>query len=428
MKVSIIIPTLKAEKELSKLVDEIRATVYYNLDLIIVSSLQSSAANRNTGLNKAKGDFIIMCDDDTEKYPQNWDKDLIDALNKTGASVVSARLLNLNGTLHACNHRNYDISKDFVEVHTIPPPCCVFRKTSLRFDEGFIGGSFEDTDFFRRMDGKCFIANTVRVVHRQEGIYTTVKQNRAYYNKKWRNILTPIFIITCDRLETLKQSIKSYQDFIKTPFEIVIIDFGSSYGPTLEYLKNLEHEKIKVHWKEKIANKRYFNIHIDEIIQNYFKDHPISNYIVTDPDIVLDNVDGDILDVYAYLLGILPENFIVGPMLKIDDLPDHYPLKNIALYYERMFNIPNIKVNAVQYKGKTIKYIFAKIDTTFAMNRAGTHWRRHRKAVRVLSPYAAKHLEWYLDPKNLTEDQKYYMEHASRAITHTLSEDENKEI
>ncbi|MCK4823857.1 hypothetical protein KA005_49345, partial [bacterium] len=98
--------------------------------------------------------------------------------------------------------------------------------------------------------------------------------------------MIPIFIISCDRLEVLKQSIRSYRDFIKTSFEIVIIDFGSTYGPTLEYLKNLEHGKVKLHWKGRIVNKRHFNVHIGEVVQDYFKDHPISNYVVTDPDIV----------------------------------------------------------------------------------------------------------------------------------------------
>ena len=234
--------------------------------------------------------------------------------------------------------------------------------------------------------------------------------------------MIPIFIISCDRLEALKESIHSYYEYIKTPFEIVIIDFGSSYKPTLKYLKNLEHEKVKIYWKERINNKRHFNKHIDGVVQDYFNNHPRGNYVVTDPDITLDNVEGNILEVYTHLLEILPENYIVGPMLRIDDLPDHYPLKKKVRFegWEAFYN--SRKVNVIQYKGKPIKYVLVKIDTTFAMNRAGTHWRRHRKAARVLSPYAARHLEWYLDPNNLTLDQKYYMKHASRRITHTFNE------
>ena len=232
--------------------------------------------------------------------------------------------------------------------------------------------------------------------------------------------MIPIFIISRDRLDALERSMRSYHENIKTPFEIIIMDFGSTFVPTLKYLKNLEHEGVKVYRREKIVNKRHFNVPVDEVIQDYFENHPASNYVVTDPDITLDNTDGDILEVYTHLLGILPENYIVGPMLRIDDLPDHYPLKEEVIFrgWETFYHTR--KVNTIQYKGKPINYVLVKIDTTFAMNRAGAHWMRHRKAARVLPPYGARHLEWYLNPKDLTPDQKYYMEHASRGITHTF--------
>ena len=233
--------------------------------------------------------------------------------------------------------------------------------------------------------------------------------------------MIPIFIISFERLDALERSIRSYYENIKTPFEIVIIDFGTTFVPTLKYLKNLEYKGIKVYWKEKLSNKRRFNMRIDPVIQDYFKNHPASDYVVTDPDIALDNVDGDVLEVYAHLLGILPEHFVVGPMLRIDDLPDHYPLKEEVVFrgWETVYH--SKQVEEIQYKGKMIKYVFVRIDTTFAINKAGTHWRRHRMAARVLPPYGAKHLEWYLDPENLTPDQEYYMEHASRGITHTFN-------
>lgn len=228
--------------------------------------------------------------------------------------------------------------------------------------------------------------------------------------------MIPIFIISCDRLEVLKKSIQSYNDCIKTPFEIVIIDFGSTYEPTLEYLKGLEHEKVKVYWKEKIRHKGNLN-NISEIVQDYFKDHSASNYVVTDPDIALDNVEGNILNVYTHLLEILPENYIAGPMLRIDDIPDYYPRKKEVINWEMRHNPPRLKINTIQYENRIVKYIFAHIDTTFSMNRAGTSWRRYVMAARVMPPYSARHLDWYLNPQCLSGDQEYYMKHASRRIS-----------
>lgn len=228
--------------------------------------------------------------------------------------------------------------------------------------------------------------------------------------------MIPIFIISSDRLEALKKSIQSYYDCIKTPFEIVIIDFGTSYEPTLEYLKQLENEKVKVYWNGKISYKGALN-NIRGIVQDYFKDRPASNYVVTDPDIVLDNVEGDVLEVYAYLLKKLHKITVVGPMLRIDDIPDCYPLKEKLISKSLESTYRFRKAFTIQYKDKDIKYIIVNIDTTFGMRRAGEEFWRHRWGARVLSPYAAKHLDWYLDPENLTEDQKYYINHASRRIS-----------
>ena len=225
--------------------------------------------------------------------------------------------------------------------------------------------------------------------------------------------MIPIFVITCDRLKVLKDSMQSYYDFIKTPFEIVIVDFGSSYKPTVEYLKNLEHEKIKVYWKGKIVRSRRFNLHIDEAVQDYFKDHPMSNYVVTDSDILLDNVDGDILEAYAYFLDIIPQINVVGPMLRIDDIPKYYPLREgVVTGKHKKFH--SAKVHTANYKEKQIRYISAKIDTTFGMYRERSQWRRLQKGIRTFVPYSAKHLDWYVDPRNLTEDQRYYMQNASQ--------------
>jgi len=215
----------------------------------------------------------------------------------------------------------------------------------------------------------------------------------------------------------LKKSMQSYYNYIKTPFEVVIVDFGSTYEPTVKFLQHLENEKVKVYWQERITSPPELN-KANECIQDYFKSHPKSNYVVTDPDVALDNVDGDILGVYSYLLENLPKISVVGPMLRIDDIPDHYPRKKELLSTSLHVNFHSRKVNIVQYKDKTIRFIFAPIDTTFAMNRAGKRWARLRKGIRTLSPYSARHLDWYFGSENLTPDQKYYAEYVSGKIAH----------
>ena len=228
--------------------------------------------------------------------------------------------------------------------------------------------------------------------------------------------MIPIFIISSDRLKFLKESIQSYYDCIKTPFEIVIIDFGTSYEPTREFLRHLEYEGKTVYWNDKISYKGSLNL-IRPIVQDYFKTHPASNYVVTDPDIALDNVEGDVLEVYAYLLKRFHKISVAGPMLRIDDIPDHYLLKEKLLFNSLESTYLSRKKFTTQYKDKAINFKLIKIDTTFGMRRAGEDFWRCRWGARVFAPYSAKHLEWYLDFENLTEDQEYYMQHASRRIS-----------
>ena len=183
--VNIIIPTIRTKKEITALVSEIKSSVVYELDLIIVSGNGSAAKNRNIGLDKAKAEFIIMCDDDIESFSSGWDRELIDALKQTGASMIGARLFNPDGALQVTNYRNFDLSEDFVEVRTMITACCAFKNTKLRFDENYIGSGYEDTDFCRQLGGKFFVANRVKIIHRNESKNMFNERNRKYFKEKW---------------------------------------------------------------------------------------------------------------------------------------------------------------------------------------------------------------------------------------------------
>lgn len=233
--------------------------------------------------------------------------------------------------------------------------------------------------------------------------------------------MIPIFIITCDRLVLLKKTMHSYRTQIKSPIEIVIIDQGTTYTATVKYLEWMEDAEVKVYWRADNPNDgvkrnaKQDEKHVRDSILDYFKTHPASNYIVTDPDIQLDKVAYDILDIYAQLLWMLPNISVVGPMLRIDDIPDYFPLKKQLLSGKKGLHkrLHSSKVVTTLCHGKTIRYINAPIDTTFGMYRAGTSWRRLQSGIRTLPPYGARHLDWYVNPKAITADQQYYMNHAS---------------
>ncbi len=117
--ISVIVPTIRTAKEMANVLKEIRATVSPDTELILASSKESAATNRNIGLNKAKGEFIIMCDDDVYGYTDMWDTRLVDVLAETKASVVGARLLGLNGKPHPINYGSYELGVDYYQVRSM---------------------------------------------------------------------------------------------------------------------------------------------------------------------------------------------------------------------------------------------------------------------------------------------------------------------
>ena len=226
----------------------------------------------------------------------------------------------------------------------------------------------------------------------------------------------PIFIITCDRLGVLRESIASYREHIRTPFEIVIHDNGSTYQPLLAYLEELEGSGVAVYrHAERIVAQEQLN-GVAGTVARWFSGRAPGNYVVTDPDVALVGDCGDILELYAHLLETAVEIEVVGPMLRIDDLPDCYPLKAevIERHMKQFWHKSPLELT---WRGRRIGYQHARIDTTFGMYRAGFRFRRLCRGYRTYAPYWARHLDWYIDPQRLSGDQKHYLHHASR-VTH----------
>lgn len=227
--------------------------------------------------------------------------------------------------------------------------------------------------------------------------------------------MIPIFIIVKDRIQVLKESIESYQQ-IATPYEIVVHDNNSTFPATVQYLKSLEENGVKVYRTRGGRNKNEELNSVSYSIEDYRKHREFSYYVVTDPDIALDAVRGDILDVYCYVLERMDIE-VVGPMLRIDDIPDCYPQKQTVL-----------KIHGAKYWGKepsvlvdgkkTYRYVLSTIDTTFGLYRSSFKFIRKREGVRLLSPFSARHLDWYIDPANLLPDHVYYMQSAKFSINH----------
>jgi hypothetical protein len=220
----------------------------------------------------------------------------------------------------------------------------------------------------------------------------------------------PIFVISFNRLAVLKSTIDSYRQIEGT--SIIIHDTGSTYAPLLTYLAELEREHVSVHYKQRpiIQDDDLNSVAIT--VLDWLSKHDSPYYVVTDPDVALEDGCEDILEFFQHLLDVFPDIDVVGPMLRIDDIPNSYPLKSLVIQ-RHTDQFWHKTPEWISWRGQKIAYQRATIDTTFGMYRRGTTFRRLCKGVRTYAPYWAKHLDWYIDPQNMTEDQIFYLQTAS---------------
>jgi hypothetical protein len=220
--------------------------------------------------------------------------------------------------------------------------------------------------------------------------------------------LVPIFIIVHDRVEVLKKTVESLKQ-IQTPIEIIFHDVASTFPGCIEYLNEQREKGQRVYRSEKNHHHTVLST-----VKKYLAEHSeCQYYVITDPDIELDHVPGDILEFYIHLSKKYGHKYVVGPMLRIDDIPAYYPKKALAVRLHKA-QFWNKKRIPIKWKNKTAAIQFSPIDTTFQVVHRSGKALFPRPGIRCYAPYAARHLDWYINPKQLTPDQEYYSAQATR--------------
>jgi glycosyltransferase involved in cell wall biosynthesis len=222
---------------------------------------------------------------------------------------------------------------------------------------------------------------------------------------------TPIFIITRDRLTVLKRCIESYKKL--GDVEIILCDNNSTYPPMVEYLKTVDYKIYRNTGQGN--NMSDISDHIAACINDWYSKNSSDYYIVTDPDIELESPSPVLLDRYRELLLEFPHYICVGPMLRIDDLPECFHFRDQMIHSH---------IQQFWGRGRTpfkdTHILHCPIDTTFAMYRRTFTFKRLNMGIRVYEPYMAKHLDWYMNTLNLNEEEQYYKDHASDVSTMSM--------
>lgn len=180
---------------------------------------------------------------------------------------------------------------------------------------------------------------------------------------------------------------------------IIILDNDSTYPPLLEYYKNTPHKVIHLG-----RNMGYMALEHSVLWKSIRNDY----FVYTDPDVVpIRECPKDFMKHFFYVLKKSPLITKIGFSLKIDDLPDCYSKKDEVIKWESRY------FKASKYPD----FYDAKIDTTFALHRPWSYIssKGQYKHFRSVYPYEARHMPWYENTSNPTQENEYYKEHATIA-------------
>lgn len=206
----------------------------------------------------------------------------------------------------------------------------------------------------------------------------------------------PVIINNFNRINYMQQQI----DWLERAGmrNIFIIDNASSYPPLLDYYRNSKHTVIIL--ESNIGYKALW----DTSIHLWFKGLP---YIYTDPDVI--PINECPLDAVKYFQEILNEHKDINKVgfgLQINDIPDYYQKKSEVINWEKKFWSTPISNNLFK----------ADIDTTFALYRPFSVKQQWGKTLRTGGKYIARHLPWYENPDEISEEELLYSKKAIGSV------------
>lgn len=203
----------------------------------------------------------------------------------------------------------------------------------------------------------------------------------------------PIIIVSHNRLNCMINQLNALTQ--RGYRNLHIADCGSSYPLLMEFLKLYDKKDFTVHYFDSgeagplVLERTYLG-------KMFAGDYNV----MTDNDVIpCADCPEDFLEHFYNLMQEFKTDK-VGFGLKIDDLPDHYPLKQVVINHESAF----------WKKEKELKpdVYHATIDTTFALNRPNFHGGYSTNAIRTGGKYQAHHFGWYMDYNNLPDDELFY--------------------
>jgi hypothetical protein len=185
---------------------------------------------------------------------------------------------------------------------------------------------------------------------------------------------------------------------------IYILDNNSEYPPLLNYYETCKYKVFRL--SENLGHLALWKTNICKMFNKNY-------YIYTDPDILpCKECPGNFIEFFMLKLNQYKNITKIGFGLRIDDLPDNYKDKQKVIQWEEKFWTAEVEPDIYD----------ADIDTTFALYKPLTnYYLNHLKAYRTGGKYIARHLPWYENSNNPTEENIFYKANVKPGASHWIS-------
>lgn len=182
--------------------------------------------------------------------------------------------------------------------------------------------------------------------------------------------------------------------------EIFIIDNGSTYEPLLEWYKT---NPCTIIWGENLGHRAPWECGLVDKLS--------TPYVVTDPDLGIESLPKDTLNVLNQKLQNNPHLGKIGLSLEWETIPQGYPYYNHLQDYE--------KTRWEQSEVEDGVYVDVHIDTTFALYNTKSYFIGGGS---LPFPYTARHIPWEYNETQRNEDQEFsfYLNNASSSSSYKV--------
>lgn len=213
-------------------------------------------------------------------------------------------------------------------------------------------------------------------------------------------VTEPVTVIVnnCNLLTWPRAMIGAIEAFEQVA-DILVVDNGSTYEPLLAWYETLAHAVIRL---PNIGHTAPWRPEVKARVKTDL-------YVVTDPDLGLDETPRDCLRHLAQCLARYPAARKIGLGLTIDEVPRESPC------FEHVNRLEKAYWDMAPFPGGVRP---APVDTTFAIYHKSLLDEYAVRGGRTDRPYTARHLPWsVIEPD---AEFRYYLDRANASSSYKL--------